>query len=280
MILEVPLPIPQVAIPPLNTVSLFQAGSTALKEVPGLKRAAAKGFMINLVIYFVLVAVASIGFYQLIHLPLASWLMTFESSWFHLPLRIGLWVLQVTAFLIAALLSIRISLKFMGVWYADLAALVVGHHRGALKMPSFLEELPHTLREVSRELLISMGLLIIGFVPILGPICVFTIGSWLQGRSITQPYADVLRGTKLGLHQETQAQKMFLGTGQMALAVIPLIGWLALPVVNLFQVLGYAWIKELSALAESGDPENTPPSEETEQETASSEAAARETSAP
>ncbi|CAM2010818.1 EI24 domain-containing protein [Acanthopleuribacter pedis] len=256
------MPIPQVKVPPLNTFSLFQAGGTALQQVPGLKRAAAKGFVINLLIYFVLVTVASLAFYRLVHLPLAQWVTGLESDWLQLPLHIGLWVLQITAFFVAALLSIRISLKFMGVWYADLAALVVGFHRGTIKLPSFLEELPHTLREVGREILISMGLILIGFVPVLGPLTVFSIGAWLQGRSITQPYTDVIRGAKLGLHQETQAQKLFLGSGQMLLAIIPLIGWMLLPVVNLFQVLGYAWIKELSeqvAAARDEQPEAPTP---------------------
>lgn len=235
------------AIPPLNTFNLYRAGRTALDQVPGLRRGAVKGFLINLVIYFGLITLAGFTYYSLIHTPLAAWIARLEAGWIQTSLSIGLGILLVIAVLIAALLSIRISLKFMGFWYSELSAKVVQHVRGPIRMPSFIEELPFVLRDVARETAMSLGLIILGLVPLVGAPTVLLIGAWLQGRAIIQPYKDVLRGANLNITDETGTQKLLLGSGQILLALMPVIGWFLLPVVNLYQVLGYTWLKEHQA---------------------------------
>lgn len=245
------------AIPPLNTLNLFHAGRTALNEVQGLRQSALQGFLINLVIYFCLISLAGFTYYSLIHVPLASWTARLDEGWIQTSLSIGLWILLVIAVLIAALLSIRISLKFMGFWYSDLSAKVILHVRGPIRMPSFIEELPYVLRDVARETALSLGLIILGLVPLIGAPTVLLIGAWLQGRAIVQPYKDVLRGANLPLTDESPTQKLLLGSGQILLALIPVIGWFLLPVVNLYQVLGYTWLKEQKALQNGDEDEST-----------------------
>ncbi len=246
------------AIPPLNTFNLYRAGRSALNEVPNLRQSAFKGFLINLVIYFCLISLAGFTYYSLIHVPLSDWTARLDPGWIQTSLSIGLWILLVIAVLIAALLSIRISLKFMGFWYSDLSAKVVQHMRGPIRMPSFMEELPFILRDVARETAISVGLIILGLVPLIGAPTVLLIGAWLQGRAIVLPYKEVLRGANLTITDESPTQKLLLGSGQILLALIPVIGWFLLPVVNLYQVLGYTWLKEQMAQVSSDQDAQVP----------------------
>ena len=240
-----------------NIISLVRAGREATRVVPGLKRLTLRGFAINLVVYFVLIAGLNLLFYHFAHRPALEWVLQRGAPWMVITGRILLWFIQFGMALASVVFSVRVSLKLMGFWFEVLAAKVVFHFRPGedkpLKLRDSVMGLVGTARDLVKDIFITMGLMVLSLVPVIGAPLVFLIGSHLMGRSVKQPYEAVCKGLDSEQGRERRPVSTFaLGWGQMLLAVIPVIGWVLLPMVTIYQVIGYAYALEREASGEVG----------------------------
>ncbi len=224
---------------------MLRAGAAAVRTIPGLHRAAFQGFGLNLAIYFLVMALLNYGFYAGIHLPMRHWLESETAPWLNLFVEMTLWFAQLAVLLISALLSIRVSFKLMSYWHGALIALVIRWFRADLPSMGVIQALPGMIRDLVKEVALGIGLLALGFVPFIGAPLVFLIGCALQGASIVEPYESAMREAKQPTGpRQSAATRLLLGAAQMLLALLPVIGWLLLPIVNIYQVVGFAYIQE------------------------------------
>lgn len=234
-------------LPSINAISLLHAGLKAVRTIPGLHKAAFKGFGLNLALYFLVMMLINVGFYVLIHLPLVGWIeSTFEGL--GLIASITLWFAQITVLLISALLSIRVSYKLMSLWHGTLVTHVIRWFRPEFPAGSTLgtfKAIPAFVWDQLKDVLKGFGLLFLGVIPLIGAPLVFIIGAYLQGRSIVEPYESTINEVEKPVKPMFGVPTRFvLGWSQMALALVPVIGWLLLPLLHIYQIIGFAYMQE------------------------------------
>lgn len=229
----------------------LQHGLLAARTIPGLNTMVFKALLINGLVLFLVVAGLSYSFYEFIFQPVLGWIEPHVPDWLH-SVSVGLtWLLLAAIALISTLLAIRVSFILLGVWYEHLAEKVIKHHRTLPSLPFRWSEQIHSLAftvfSIGREIFTAVGLLMLGFVPLFGPIMVFLIGGHWSGRGIIEPYLTVLKSAKLpvgDLSLKPSLMTLSLGAIQVALALIPLVGWVLLPFVMVYQVIGLAYAHE------------------------------------
>jgi uncharacterized protein involved in cysteine biosynthesis len=89
--------------------------------------------------------------------------------------------------------------------------------------------------------LLSLGL---GFVPVVGPLLVLLVQSYLLGREVRDPYLVVRAAwgdDPLTARKGLTLWTVWAGLLPFALAMLPVIGWVLLPVAMVHLVAGFAW---------------------------------------
>ena len=244
----------------VGPVALLKGGSIAIKSVPGLRGFVFRGFLLN---YLVFVFVAALGMgllYQYAVAPLLEMVpMPADTQGFMAVLlswiaKVMLWVLNIVLMGATLTLSFLVSLSMMSLWYEALAGRIVAHFRGSeesaaqrFSMGRWLAGLTRSLKDSIVLLLLSLLALAAGFIPLVGPLLVPAINSYLLGREVRDPYlvvrmelgddpAMLIRGLKLWT--------LRIGMVPMVLGFIPVVGWFFLPVCVMYLVAGVAWESE------------------------------------
>ncbi len=249
--------------PPAGPLRLLNAGREAFREVQGLRVFLIKGFLINYLVFF-LVAAVVMGFgYVLIVQPMVADLFAedpgqgFWSSLFHVVLVWLAWIAGVLLTAATLIISVVVSLALMSLWLEALAGRVIAHWRPDVPAPPFswgawIGSIGRSLLSAIWLLVLAVLALILGFVPVVGPVLVLIMGSYLLGREVRDPYlvlrreldrAGQDRGNKL------RAMGMAWWTGRVGmlpflLATVPLVGWLLLPITLIYLVAGVSWEAE------------------------------------
>ena len=237
----------------INPFILMKQGGNAIAQVQGMKKAVFTGFLINLIVYLLLAAAMVTLFLLYAYTPIDTWLMESAPSWLAWAGRVVLWLVLVAVTLVSLLFSFRISLKFMGFWYEALADKVVVHFRGkqdgGFSFKGAVVDMGRTLLGVMTEVAIAIGLLFLGFIPLIGAPLVFILGSHLMGKAVLDPYRNVLRARdqEWGLPKGDHFGTLRIGWTEMVLALIPILGWLVMPISLVYQVIGLAWQEESAA---------------------------------
>ena len=157
----------------------------------------------------------------------------------------------------SGVLSLLISLALMGFWFETLAGRVVAHHRPAVPAPPWrvgaaLRAAWQGLKDSAALLALSVLALFLGFIPVIGWGAVIGMQSYLLGREIGDPYLNVCRELCPGLRLNSAgwaswaswARRFWtvrIGLAPFLLALVPLLGWMLMPVVIVHFVLGVAW---------------------------------------
>lgn len=260
--------VPDVLPPGLPTdaaMQIFLAGRTALSEVQGMNMLLVKGF----VLLYGLSTVLALGGVGILYLkvvqPLAEY-MTYWSAgqglWMSLVaslLKAVLWIGQFMLLVGSLLLSLRLALSLMGVWFELLVAHILrdfqfrrGEKLSSEETFSFSLWWTSVKRGVSSALLtflVSVMALALGFVPFVGPFITLLINAWLLGRDVREPYLTVLAAQGHDYHRMSRGQALWtlrIGLMPVLVGMIPFVGWLMLPVVMIYLVAGVAWIGELN----------------------------------
>ena len=244
-----------------GVLGVFGAAGDAFRTVPGLRWFALRGFLLNYLVFIVTTAVMVGLVYTYLVAPYARELQSAVSGdGFWMGLLSGLmslvfWISGL--FLLAAtfLLAAIVSLTLMSLWFETLTGRIVAHWRSDVSAPRFslvswLRSMGRALADALWLLLLSASTLLLGFIPLAGPVLVVAINSYLLGREVRDPYLTVLHDLAVpgAVHPaKTKGLLGFtlrMGILPVVLAAVPVVGWLVMPVALVYLVAGVAWAGE------------------------------------
>lgn len=248
-------------------IALFSSGGKAFKTVPGLKSFVFKGFLLN---YLVFIIVATMGWFLLYNYVAAPLLEMYgdtggaEGFWASLlatTISALIWVLNLLLMSAVIVFSFLVSFALMSLWYEALAGRIVAHFRGDAAGPEIKFNLKRWVGNLGRSLKDSMALILLslfslttGFIPVIGPVIMLAINSYLLGWEVRDPYLVVRQEMGEGRDALTKGLRfwtMRVGLLPLVLALIPWVGWALLPFTMIYLVAGVSWVSE-QALKDQG----------------------------
>jgi uncharacterized protein involved in cysteine biosynthesis len=240
-------------------LALLAAGREAFRQVPGLRGLLVQGFLLLYGLFIVIGAVALGLVYRFGVQPLAHGLSTYDPHGnvfleLLLPLADGLlWFAQLLLLAATLLLALVLSFSLLSLWFEALAGRVAAHARGGapretpFTLRAWVASLGRALRDGALLLVLAVVALLLGFVPLIGPLLAFALACYVMGWEVREPYLAVrasggesVRQLRRGLNAWT----LRIGTLPVLLAMVPWLGWLLLPVALTLQVAGVAWLSE------------------------------------
>lgn len=253
----------ELLLPARTALSTLLAGRTALSTIPGLNMLIFRGFVILYGLATVLGVAAIFGLHAWIIQPLAEsltywsagegWLISLVAS----LVKALLWLGQFILMLGSVMLALRISLALMGMWFEVLSEKVLLFwrvKRGELTEQDAqrtwlfqLSTLKRGLQSSAVSLLLSLVALLLGFVPFVGPLLTLSITAYLLGRDVREPYLLVRASygeDYATLKAGRRGWTFRLGLLPVMLSFVPVLGWLLLPAVMIYLVVGVAWLGE------------------------------------
>ena len=250
-------------VPRDNPIRLLRGGSMAFAQVPGLRRHLAVGFVLLYAVSLVVGLLAVSGLYYFVIEPWSAGLAEWGADGFWMGLiawfaRVFLWIANVILLAATVILSLLISIAMMGVWFETTVARIISHHRTE-RGDSAPFSLSAWIGTIGRSVADSIGLVFIallglalGFIPVIGPVLVVVIHSYLLGREVRDPYLVVRseRGEEIKqLRQGLTFWTVRTGLLPFLLALIPVVGWIILPAAMMYLVAGFAWQGETARAA-------------------------------
>lgn len=242
-------------LPRPSALSLIASGRQALREIPGLRLFLLKGFIINYTLFLITAALAYYVIYYFFVEPYVArmdeWVQGEGFFWEMLTLLLNVlrWLTQILLLAGTLMLSLLFSLAMMSSWLEALAARIISHCRGgepagAFSLVEWVLSLGAALRDSLGLIGLALAALLLGFIPVVGPLLVILVDSYLLGWEIRDPYL-VVRQEAGDARKQLRKGLMFwtarAGFIPVVLAMIPIVGWLLLPLVMIYMVAGFAW---------------------------------------
>ncbi len=255
-------------LPRPGPFALLASGRRALREVPGLRLFLLKGFLLNYGLFICLSAAAYYVIFLLLLEPylenLEQWISGEGILWQVLSvlLELVVWLTQLLLLAATMMLSLLFSLALMSMWFEALAARIVTHCRGGVaesrgrfSILSWLAGIGRALRESLFLIILASAALLLGLVPVVGPLLVILVDGYLLGWEVRDPYLvarEALGDERRQLRKGLMLWTVQAGTLPVFLAMIPILGWLFLPMAMIYLVAGFAWQGE-RALLDGGE---------------------------
>lgn len=246
-------------LPRPNPLALLAAGRRAFREVPGLRAFLLKGFALLYGVSLLVGALGVGGLYLYAVQPLMATVEGWsagEGFWAGMLAAIVAGLLWFGQFLLMAAtvaVSLLVAMALMTVWFESLASRIIAHHRGdagaarPFQLVAWIGGLGRSLADSGWLLVLAVLALLLGFVPIVGPLLVVLVQSYLLGREVRDPYLTVR--AELGeearpLRRGLAFWTIVIGLVPFVLAMIPVLGWALLPLAMTYLVAGFAWTGE------------------------------------
>lgn len=239
----------------INALGAFFTGRRILSVIPGLRANIWRDFFINLVLSIAICAGALyVGFKFMLN-PMESFLTGFLPGWLDwtaVSLKYGLGVLLI---FLSLFLSIIIPLNVMFLWYENLVQKVVTYLGTSKAGEPIKTPLPVVIKTILKEISIIVGLLVIGFIPIVGPVIVFILSSHVMGRASFDPYIGVMKnlGYDIAIPQRKfGSTTISIGALEAGLPIyLPVLGIFLIPWVVIHVTIGVAYMMESRRLNKS-----------------------------
>ncbi len=245
-------------LPRPSGLALLSSGRRALREVPRLRLFLLKGFLLNYAFFLITSVLAYYMVYFFFVQPymarMDQWVTGEGFFWelLILVLNVVQWMTQLLLLVGTLMLSLLFSLAMMSMWLEALAARIVAHCRGesaeagAFSLVEWVAGLGAAFRDSIRLILLALGALLLGFIPVVGPLLVILVDSYLLGWEIRDPYLAVRQ--QFGDPRKQLRKGLVLWTIQAGFVPVALsitiVGCLLLPVVMIYMVAGFAWQAE------------------------------------
>ena len=235
-----------------KAIQIFLSGNKAIKEIEGLKSLLLRGIFFNYLIFFSLTLIFNGLFYFKILSPIIHWIFGIDDSFWASFGNFVLWSIQLTISAIITLTTLRFSVEFMGFWNQNLVNKIIQNFRNIeeknITLKAFLNEIKYFVKEALKACLFPILLLLFGLIPFLGLPIVFLFESHLIGRQCIMIYLESFSDPEeiAMLKKRWRWLPIKLGFIPTILTFIPLVGWLLIPIVLTYSVIGFAYIEEES----------------------------------
>ncbi len=265
-------------LPEPGFLALVRAGRRALREVPGTTRILVQGFVLTYAVSFLLAAAISVAVYFFLVQPALEWTEAWGANqgalvaWAAVALKGVLWVGEGLAILASQVVAFLLTLAMMGLWFEAVVDKVVRFRRppqwqvespGSSSFMGWVRSIGASLRASAWLVFLSILALLLALVPILGPFLAFFINAYVMGRDIRDPYVSVraaLGEPVRGLVKGRLKWTVQAGVAPVLVAMVPVVGWILLPVMMTWLVTGMAWLGEELVIAEAGPSASSPTS--------------------
>ncbi len=232
-----------------NGADLFLKGVNSFDNIKGLTAQYIKGVVITLFFVAVIFTLEFLFIYQPFIAPFIEYYVEKINnfwSWFTYVVTPISWILKFIVWVLLIISAMKVASLFMSFWLDKLVEKVIGHYR---EVPDVPFSFSITGKNIFKGLALSSGnmvfaliFMILGFIPILGPVFAFIGGSCSNGYDIMSPYLMILAESDDDLLKDfkiTKKKTFFSGFVQTILTFVPAVGWFALPFTLLAQVIGY-----------------------------------------
>lgn len=238
-------------------LALVRAGREAFRTVPGLKLLLIKGFVLLYGLFVLIGAGAWAVVYRYVIRPQFERLDIYrtDGGWLMdilVPvLDVLMQLVQLVMLAGVMILALLVALAMMSVWFEAVVEKIVRHCRGqaggeAFSLRVWLGSILRSLRESLWLLVVALAAILLGFVPVAGPFLVLLLTGYLLGYEVRQPYLAVnaALGEASPLPRAKTLLTVRMGLLPVGVAIVPFVGWLALPVLVIVMVAGLAWVNE------------------------------------
>ena len=232
-----------------NGADLLLKGIGAFDNIKGLTVQYIKGVIITLFFVAVVFTLEFFFIYQPFIAPFIDFYVEKINnfwSWFTYVVTPISWILKFIVWILLVIAAMKVASLFMSFWLDKLVEKVISHYR---EVPDVPFSVSMTAKNITKGLVLSMGnmifaflFMILGFLPIIGPVFAFIGGSCSNGYDIMSPYLMILAESDdelLNDYKITKGKTFISGFVQTALTFVPGVGWFALPFTLLAQVIGY-----------------------------------------
>jgi len=242
---------PSQSISSVSFIAVMLKGWCAFQEVKNLKTAIWKTFLINYTLFLGIMILLNGIVYLYALRPLVDTVFGSGEGGVAAVGNVLLWGTQLVIAAIFALAALRFSIVLMSMWHENLVGIVIRHFRAlpnfSFSIADWLKTLKQTIVTALKEMFVFLLLIILGFLPGIGLILVFLAGAYLVGKDIFTPYLNVLQEHKepvKELRHSLRRSAFILGASQMLLALIPFVGWLLMPLMMIYQMIGLTYAVE------------------------------------
>jgi len=236
----------------IGAIEILFAANEAIAMVGGLKIILFRGIFVNYLIFFCLTLFLNIFFYLKFLKPFIEWIFGFgEGYWASLG-NLVMWSIQLSVSAIITLISLRFSIEFLGFWNQCLVKKILNNFRDVdekpLSLKSFLNEINYFCVDALKACFFPILLFFLSLIPFIGLPILFVLESHFLGKQCINVYLENLNN----LEEIEILKKRFIwlpirmGWLPSLLTFIPFVGWIFLPLVLTFQVIGFAYTAEIS----------------------------------
>ena len=239
-----------------HALRALRFGQQAISKIEGLPKQMVQCILVNYAVFFGAAIAMNGVFYFYVLEPFIDWVFGGGEGFWATTGTVMLWLIQLTAASVFILMALRFSVQFLSLWHQSLVLRVIQNFREVKEPPFslkvFLAGMLAALCEGLKACVIPLLLLFLGLIPLLGLVLVFLIESHLMGRDMICVYLDCLDDSEdvVRLRKAWRWVPMRLGWLPMGLAFVPLLGWLLLPLVLTYEVIGFAYHVESSRNSE------------------------------
>ena len=238
-----------------DALEVFSAGQQAFAEIEGLRALVLRGLVLNYLIFFAVTFVLNWFFYDQLLSPFIIGLFGGGQGFWASVGTVVMWSIQLTVAAVFSLVALRFSLELMSFWHQSLVNRIINNFRQIeetrFSLKDWLAELKYILKEALKALFFSILLLFVCFIPILGLPIVFLLEAYLLGRESIVVYLESLTNPQeaFELRKSWRWLPIYIGWPGAILCFIPFVGWIFLPLILTYKVVGFAFLVEKSRIS-------------------------------
>ena len=242
----------KVKLQKIHVLAVFRAGKQAFAKIEGLRGLVLTGLFLNYLIFFVATLFLNGLFYFQLLDPFINWLFGKGDGFWASIGTVFLWSIQLTFAAVISLAALRFSVELMSFWYQHIVSMIIKDFRQieetAFSLKACFSELKYILKEAMKACFFPLLLLFVGLIPFVGLPLVFLLEAHLLGRQTVVVYLE-----SLTIHEESVELRKSLGLLPIRigwlpaiLAFVPFAGWVFLPLVLTYEVVGFTYLVEKS----------------------------------
>ncbi len=238
----------------LHGLTLFHQGLKAFRRIPRLIPQYLLGLLLTLILAALLFWAIDVFLYDRflrpVILSIGLWI---DSGWSWLQFLSSptQWILRFLCWVLMFFVAVKLACAIMGFWIDLLIEKVIHYHRPGSDLPfsvqRFLISALRSFWVACKSMVLTLGFLILGFIPILGLVFSFIGVACSSGADILNPYLLVLAERDPAVFKGKRVpmiSRFRLGWFQALMAIIPILGWIAMPILVLLQIIGAVhWIE-------------------------------------